>query len=64
MQTIPRDYLSVQIDDPSLPEPISAAMFHGKGGEEDLEIGLEQAQGRVAATVCTSALGMIEPPFL
>jgi len=30
----PRDYLSVQIDDPSLPEPISAAMFHGKEGEE------------------------------
>ena len=30
----PRDYLSVQIDDPSLPEPISAAMFHAKEGEE------------------------------
>ena len=30
----PRDYLSVQIDDPSLPEPISAAMFHDKEGEE------------------------------
>jgi uncharacterized protein (DUF736 family) len=30
----PRDYLSVLIDDPSLPEPISAAMFHGKDGEE------------------------------
>jgi uncharacterized protein (DUF736 family) len=29
-----RDYLSVQIDDPSLPEPISAAMFYGKEGEE------------------------------
>ncbi len=24
----PRDYLSVQIDDPSLPEPISAALFY------------------------------------
>ncbi|MDR5727574.1 MAG: DUF736 domain-containing protein [Terriglobia bacterium] len=31
---IPRGYLSVQIDDPSLPEPISAAMFHGKYDEE------------------------------
>jgi uncharacterized protein (DUF736 family) len=31
---IPRDYLSVQIDDPSLPEPISAAMFHGKDDKE------------------------------
>lgn len=30
----PKEYLSVQIDDPSLPEPISAAMFHGKEGEE------------------------------
>jgi uncharacterized protein (DUF736 family) len=30
----PRDYLSVQIDDPSLPEPISAAMFSSKEGEE------------------------------
>jgi uncharacterized protein (DUF736 family) len=29
-----RDYLSVQIDDPSLPEPISAAMFRGKEGED------------------------------
>ncbi len=30
----PRDYLSVQIDDPSLPEPISAAMFQINGGTE------------------------------
>lgn len=29
-----RDYLSVQIDDPSLPEPISAAMFPLREGEE------------------------------
>lgn len=30
----PREYLSVQIDDPSLPEPISAAMFPARKGEE------------------------------
>lgn len=31
---ISREYFSVQIDDPSLPEPISAAMFHAKDGTE------------------------------
>lgn len=30
----PREYLSVQIDDPSLPEPISAAMFQADSGTE------------------------------
>ena len=30
----PRDYLSVRLDDPSLPEPISAAMFEGADGKE------------------------------
>jgi uncharacterized protein (DUF736 family) len=29
-----REYLSVQIDDPSLPAPISAAMFQTNGSEE------------------------------
>lgn len=28
----PRDYLSVRLDDPSLPEPISAAMFEAADG--------------------------------
>ena len=30
----PRDYLSIQIDDPSLPEPISAAMFAAIDGKD------------------------------
>ena len=30
----PRDYLSVRLDDPSLPEPISAAMFEGVDGTD------------------------------
>jgi uncharacterized protein (DUF736 family) len=30
----PRDYLSVRLDDPSLPEPISAAMFEATDGKE------------------------------
>lgn len=30
----PRDYLSVRLDDPSLPEPISAAMFEAEDGME------------------------------
>jgi uncharacterized protein (DUF736 family) len=30
----PRDYLSVRLDDPSLPEPISAAMFEAENGKE------------------------------
>jgi uncharacterized protein (DUF736 family) len=30
----PRDYLSVQIDDPSLQEPISAAMFAAIDGKD------------------------------
>lgn len=29
-----RDYLSVKLDDPSLPEPISAAMFESADGRE------------------------------
>ncbi len=29
-----REYLSVRLDDPSLLEPISAAMFEGDGGKE------------------------------
>jgi uncharacterized protein (DUF736 family) len=29
----PRDYLSVRLDDPSLPEPISAAMFEAADGK-------------------------------
>ena len=29
-----RDYLSVKLDDPSLPEPVSAALFAGNGGKE------------------------------
>ncbi len=33
----PRDYLSVQIDDPSLPEPVSAALFEvADSGEAQL----------------------------
>jgi uncharacterized protein (DUF736 family) len=28
----PREYLSVKLDDPSLPEPISAALFQGADG--------------------------------
>ena len=28
----PRDYLSVQLDDPSFPEPIRAALFEEDGG--------------------------------
>lgn len=30
----PREYLSVRLDDPSLPEPISAAMFEAQDGRE------------------------------
>ena len=30
----PREYLSVRLDDPSLPEAISAAMFEGAAGKE------------------------------
>jgi uncharacterized protein (DUF736 family) len=30
----PRDYLSVRLDDPSLPGPISAAMFEATDGKE------------------------------
>lgn len=30
----PKDYLSVKLDDPSLPEGISAAMFDAGGGNE------------------------------
>lgn len=30
----PRDYLSVRLDDPSLPAPISAAMFEATDGKE------------------------------
>jgi uncharacterized protein (DUF736 family) len=30
----PREYLSVRLDDPSLPEPISAAMFETEDGKE------------------------------
>jgi uncharacterized protein (DUF736 family) len=30
----PRDYLSVRLDDPSLAEPISAAMFEAADGKE------------------------------
>ncbi len=30
----PRDYLSVRLDDPSLPEAILAAMFEAEGGKE------------------------------
>ena len=29
----PRDYLSVRLDDPGLPEPISAAMFESPDGK-------------------------------
>lgn len=29
----PRDYLSVRLDDPTLPEPISAAMFEAADGK-------------------------------
>lgn len=30
----PKDYLRVRLDDPSLPEPISAALFHSEDGKE------------------------------
>src|SRR5579862_705590 len=30
----PREYLSVRLDDPSLPEPISAAMFEAADGKD------------------------------
>jgi uncharacterized protein (DUF736 family) len=30
----PKDYLRVRLDDPSLPEPISAALFNAKDGKE------------------------------
>ncbi|HEX6956368.1 MAG TPA: DUF736 domain-containing protein [Ferrovibrio sp.] len=30
----PRAYLSVKLDDPSLPEPIAAALFEGADGRE------------------------------
>jgi uncharacterized protein (DUF736 family) len=30
----PREYLSVHVDDPSFEEPISAAMFQAKDGDE------------------------------
>jgi uncharacterized protein (DUF736 family) len=30
----PKDYLRVRLDDPSLPEPISAAMFRSEDGNE------------------------------
>jgi uncharacterized protein (DUF736 family) len=30
----PRDYLSVRLDDPSLSEPLSAAMFEASDGKE------------------------------
>ena len=30
----PRDYLRVRLDDPSLPEPISAALFQSEDGKE------------------------------
>jgi uncharacterized protein (DUF736 family) len=30
----PREYLSVRLDDPSLPEPVLAAMFETTGGQE------------------------------
>jgi uncharacterized protein (DUF736 family) len=30
----PKDYLSVRLDDPSLPEPISAALFQSEDGKE------------------------------
>ena len=29
----PKDYLRVRLDDPSLPEPINAALFRSGGGE-------------------------------
>jgi uncharacterized protein (DUF736 family) len=31
---LPRDYLSVRLDDPSLPQPITAALFTTGDGEE------------------------------
>jgi uncharacterized protein (DUF736 family) len=31
---LPRDYLSVRLDDPSLPQPIAAALFTTGDGEE------------------------------
>ena len=30
----PKDYLRVRLDDPSLPEPISAALFQSEDGKE------------------------------
>jgi len=30
----PRDYLRVRLDDPSLPEPISAALFQSEDGKQ------------------------------
>ncbi|MFZ5836598.1 MAG: DUF736 domain-containing protein [Pseudomonadota bacterium] len=30
----PKDYLRVRLDDPSLPEPISAALFQSENGKE------------------------------
>jgi uncharacterized protein (DUF736 family) len=30
----PRDYLSVRLTDPALPEPISAALFQGSDGQD------------------------------
>jgi uncharacterized protein (DUF736 family) len=30
----PKDYLRVRLDDPSLPEPISAALFHSEDGKD------------------------------
>ncbi len=31
---VPKDYLRVRLDDPSLPEPISAALFQSEDGKE------------------------------
>ena len=41
----PREYLSVRLDDPCLPEPFSAAMFEADGGKEAQLVWNRRARG-------------------
>lgn len=40
----PRDYLSVKLDDPSMPEPISAALFEAEDGQHAMLVWNRQRQ--------------------
>ena len=46
----PREYLSVRLDDPSLPEPISAAMFEDADGRESQLVWNRRRQAAHAPT--------------